>query len=70
MTESSVPDKQAGTWRVTGLPPGLDYDPDTGEIYGTPTEPGTYPITVTFWGDNPEDQMQQWATSIDIREEK
>jgi hypothetical protein len=32
--------------QVTGLPPGLSYDPDSGDITGTPTTPGTYPVTI------------------------
>jgi hypothetical protein len=29
------------------LPEGLTFDPETGAISGTPTEPGTFPITIT-----------------------
>lgn len=32
--------------KVTGLPAGLTYDPTTGEVIGTPTVAGTFPITV------------------------
>ncbi len=32
-----------------GLPPGLGYDPETGEIGGIPTEPGTFEATFTAW---------------------
>ncbi|MCK1238706.1 Ig-like domain-containing protein [Streptococcus uberis] len=35
------------TTTVTGLPTGVIYNPTTGQITGTPTIPGTYPITVT-----------------------
>jgi secreted trypsin-like serine protease len=35
------------TFSATGLPPGLNFDPTTAAIAGTPTVGGTYPITVT-----------------------
>ncbi|MFW5803155.1 MAG: serine hydrolase, partial [Verrucomicrobiota bacterium] len=34
-------------WNITGLPDGLDFDPDTGEISGTPSERGTFPLNLT-----------------------
>ncbi|WP_414055463.1 Ig-like domain-containing protein [Macrococcus equi] len=40
-------DDPTATTTVTGLPAGVTYDPTTGVISGTPTEPGTYPVTVT-----------------------
>jgi gliding motility-associated-like protein len=35
------------TYVATNLPPGLDFDPITREITGTPTLAGTYPVHVT-----------------------
>jgi hypothetical protein len=39
-----------GTWSVTGggLPPGIDLDPATGALSGSPTAAGTFPVTFTF----------------------
>ncbi len=34
-------------WTVTGMPDGMDFDPSTGEISGTPSEQGTFPLTLT-----------------------
>lgn len=34
-------------WMVDGLPPGLEVDPATGIISGTPSETGEYPLEVT-----------------------
>ena len=34
------------TFSATGLPPGLSIDPVTGDMSGTPTTGGTYPVTV------------------------
>jgi hypothetical protein len=45
------------TWSVTGLPPGLTFNPALATINGTPTQPGTYSVAVTVWDsafpDNP-----------------
>ncbi|WP_114604534.1 putative Ig domain-containing protein, partial [Staphylococcus sp. EZ-P03] len=41
-----VTDDSATTVEVTGLPEGVVYNPETGQIEGTPTTPGTYPVTV------------------------
>ncbi|MDQ6654195.1 MAG: putative Ig domain-containing protein [Verrucomicrobiota bacterium] len=38
---------QPTTYSVSGLPPGLSFDPATGKISGTPTAAGTFTITVT-----------------------
>ena len=38
---------QTLTYTDTGLPPGLAINPATGLISGTPTTPGSYPVTVT-----------------------
>ena len=40
-------DDPAATIVVTGLPDGVTFDPTTGTISGTPTVPGSYPVTVT-----------------------
>lgn len=34
-------------WTVTGLPPGMTFNPLTGLISGRPTKPGTYNVKVT-----------------------
>ena len=35
------------TWDISGLPGGLDLEPDTGKITGTPTESGTFNVKIT-----------------------
>ncbi|WP_205527072.1 Ig-like domain-containing protein, partial [Staphylococcus sp. EZ-P03] len=42
-----VTDDSTTNVEVTGLPEGVVYNPETGQIEGTPTTPGTYPVTVT-----------------------
>lgn len=37
-----------GTWAASGLPAGLEMDPDTGEISGTPVAAGTSTVTISF----------------------
>ncbi|MEB5762555.1 putative Ig domain-containing protein, partial [Staphylococcus haemolyticus] len=37
---------QPVTNKVTGLPSGVTFDPDTNTISGTPTKVGSYPVTV------------------------
>jgi hypothetical protein len=35
------------TWSSAGMPPGIDVDPSTGKILGTPTTAGSYSVMVT-----------------------
>jgi len=35
------------TWSASGLPAGLDVDPSSGQITGTPTTAGSYTFTIT-----------------------
>ena len=35
------------TWSASGMPPGIDVDPNTGEILGTPTAAGTFNVLIT-----------------------
>jgi large repetitive protein len=35
------------TWSSAGMPPGIDVDPSTGEIVGTPTTAGSYSVLIT-----------------------
>ena len=36
------------TWAASGLPPGVDLDPSTGQLTGTPTEAGSYSFTISL----------------------
>jgi alpha-tubulin suppressor-like RCC1 family protein len=44
------------SWSATGLPDGLQLDPGTGEITGTPTGEGTSPVSVTVTDDAGESE--------------
>lgn len=35
------------TWEASGMPPGIDVDPSSGEILGTPTTTGNYSVMIT-----------------------
>src|SRR6266851_666624 len=35
------------TWSAAGMPPGIDVDPNNGEILGTPTTTGSFSVMVT-----------------------
>ncbi|HFU4206608.1 TPA: putative Ig domain-containing protein, partial [Streptococcus suis] len=41
-----------GGLTVTGLPDGVTYSPTAGTISGTPSRPGTYPVTIAVVGKN------------------
>jgi len=49
---SGAHDGHAVTYTVTGLPPGLLYDPLTGAVTGVPTTAGTYIVTVKAYDGN------------------
>src|SRR6185369_9821743 len=46
-TTATDPDGDALTYVALGLPPGVNIDPSTGVLSGTPTTAGTYNATVT-----------------------
>jgi Putative Ig domain len=35
------------TWSAAGMPPGIDVDPSSGKVLGTPTTAGSYSVMVT-----------------------
>jgi hypothetical protein len=35
------------TWSASGMPPGIDVDPSSGQILGTPTSAGSYSVLIT-----------------------
>jgi Putative Ig domain len=35
------------SWSAVGLPPDLTLDASTGQTTGTPTQPGSYTVTIT-----------------------
>ncbi len=54
------------TWSLISgsLPPGLNYYPSTGEIYGTPTNAGTFPFTVQVTDGNDNSTNQSLSIYI------
>ena len=46
---SSMPPANGVTYSASGLPSGLNADYSSGYIFGTPTETGSFPITVTAY---------------------
>lgn len=57
-TDSDLDDGVALTYTATGLPPGLSINPNTGAISGTPTTPGSYPVTIVARNGNVESLPQ------------
>lgn len=51
---------------VTGLPPGLTFDPATGLITGTPTQAGTFPVTVTVTDPDGDVTTVTYNITIDL----
>ena len=45
----SLPPANGVTYSASGLPGGLNADYSSGYIFGTPTETGSFPITVTAY---------------------
>lgn len=41
------PNVAASKFSITGLPPGMTFDPNNGDIFGRPKTPGTFPIAVS-----------------------
>ncbi|HFI0238284.1 TPA: putative Ig domain-containing protein, partial [Streptococcus suis] len=50
VTAKQIP--TGGSLTVTGLPDGVTYSSTTGTISGTPSRPGSYPVTVAVIGEN------------------
>lgn len=49
---------------VTGLPDGVTFDPETGTISGTPTQTGSFPITVTVIGEDGSRQSVTFTLTV------
>ena len=46
------------TWSSAGMPPGIDVDPSSGKILGTPTVAGSYSVLITVTdASSPPDQV-------------
>ncbi|HFI0633490.1 TPA: putative Ig domain-containing protein, partial [Streptococcus suis] len=53
-----------GSLTVTGLPDGVTYSPSTGTISGTPSRPGSYPVTVAVVGENGQPVLGSDGNSV------
>ncbi|HFU3985772.1 TPA: putative Ig domain-containing protein, partial [Streptococcus suis] len=53
-----------GSLTVTGLPDGVTYSPSTGTISGTPSRPGSYPVTVAVVGKNGQPVLGSDGNSV------
>ncbi len=60
--QASDPNNDVLTFNAAGLPPGLGIDGASGLISGTPTQPGTFAVTVTASdGINAASQIFSWV---------
>ncbi|WP_460510819.1 Ig domain-containing protein [Corynebacterium tapiri] len=50
--------------RVTGLPAGVNFDPVTGAISGTPLVPGSYPVTLTATVDGKPVSTEKFTITV------
>lgn len=57
--------KDGYTLKVAGLPPGLKYDPKTGEITGVPTKTGSTTVTIT--GTKPGAPNETATITLNVR---
>ncbi|MCA9691142.1 MAG: putative Ig domain-containing protein [Myxococcales bacterium] len=65
---SHVPEASGGSspyqWSATGLPPGLEIHPNSGQIQGVPELAGIYPIQLTVVDAADEQQVKQCQIEI------
>ena len=54
------------TWGASGLPAGLDLDPTTGQLTGTPTEAGSYGVTISLTDSQAMPSLASANYTIDI----
>ncbi|NDQ44731.1 hypothetical protein GZ144_14090, partial [Staphylococcus aureus] len=52
------------THKVTGLPDGVTFDPNTNTIKGTPTKPGNYEVTVTTTDETGNEAKTKFNISV------
>lgn len=53
------------SWKITGLPPGMTYDPKTGIITGRPTKPGVYIVKVVASNAEGSSATIQYAITVE-----
>ncbi|MGN7989197.1 putative Ig domain-containing protein [Pedobacter sp. 22226] len=56
------------TYAATGLPPGLSFNPTTREITGTPTQGGSYTISVTATDANNNKATTTYALAVSVND--
>lgn len=53
------------SYSAVNLPPGIDLDPGTGRLYGTPTAAGEYEVTITATSTNGHSATQSQRIEVD-----
>jgi hypothetical protein len=53
------------TWAAAGLPSGMDLDPDTAVVAGTPTEAGSFPVTVDVTDTDGRSATTSFVVTVD-----